>query len=223
MSVSAEDRDAMARLLSIMNGQPQEISPLQESKQTAASPVELLGPGQVSSRDINAMADVLRKLENAVNSTSSNMLEESARDPELKAALNTTATSDGVKIGIYKIQQQLDESRVAGKQYYNVINQVTGHVVAHELSLYEAAHGLVKMLNNGLYFNSAPVRQLMEAEAAYTSHKIDAVRFHRAARKQQKMGHEGKSQLMETRKQDSLDKAMLAKSNVKKLSQGRGL
>lgn len=225
MTVSPQEREAMSRLLEIMNGnQPGgSAQPSHSTALTESDPVVLAGPGQVTSRDVAAMADVLRLLENAVNNTSTEMVSESQEDSFLKEALETTTTSDGVKIGIYKIQQQLDENRVAGRQYYNVINQVSGHVVATELSLYEAAHGLVRMLNHGLYFNSQSVRGLMEAEAAYTSHKIDAVRYHRMMKRSQREGNSSKAQLMETRKQSSMDKAMIAKSTVKKIYHSHGL
>ena len=224
MTVSPQEREAMARLLEIMNGTPSRTTSSVSSPALMENePVVLAGPGQVSSRDVAAMADVLRKLESAVNNTSAEIVTESQEDPFLREALSTTSTEDGVKIGIYKIQQQLDENRLAGRQYYNVINQVSGHVVAAELSLYEAAHGLVRMLNNGLYFNSASVRSLIEAEAAYTSHKIDAVRYHRMMRRCLREGNNSKAQLMETRKQNSMDKAMMAKSAVKKIYQNQSL
>lgn len=224
MTVSPQEREAMARLLEIMNGTASRTTSSSPSTVLMENePVTLAGPGQVSSRDVAAMADVLRKLESAVNNTSAEMVTESHEDPFLREALATTSTGDGVKIGIYKIQQQLDENRLAGRQYYNVINQVSGHVVAAELSLYEAAHGLVRMLNNGLYFNSASVRSLIEAEAAYTSHKIDALRYHRMMRRCLREGNNSKAQLMETRKQNSMDKAMMAKSAVKKIYQNSSL
>jgi len=224
MTVSPQEREAMARLLEIMNGTPSRTTSSSPTPAlTANEPVVLAGPGQVTSRDVAAMADVLRRLESAVNNTSAEMVSESQEDPFLREALATTSTEDGVKIGIYKIQQHLDENRLAGRQYYNVINQVSGHVVAAELSLYEAAHGLVRMLNNGLYFNSASVRSLIEAEAAYTSHKIDALRYHRMMRRCLREGNSSKAQLMETRKQNSMDKAMMAKSAVKKIYQNSSL
>jgi hypothetical protein len=215
VTVSSQERDAMAKLLSIMNGQS---VTLEESNSLPVSqPVELAGPGQPSRRDVEAMAQVLRKLEFAVDQTSSHMITESAHDSNLKEALLTNVTTDGVQIGIYKIQQGLDESRVAGKQYYNVINSVSGHVIASELSLYEAAHGLVRLLNSGHYVNSPQVIKLLNAESSYTSHKIDAVRYHRMNKKAERVGEYTRAQLMETRKMDSLDKAMAAKTTVKKL------
>lgn len=212
--VSPQERDAMARLMLIMQGQTPDI-PARKLQESVQEPLILAGLGQVTNRDIAAMADVMKKLENAVNQTSNNMIHESVMDAQLQEALITNTTKTGVRIGLYKIDQNLDESRIAGKQYYNVVNSTTGTTVAHELSLYEAAHALVRFLNNGKFFNSTEVRQLLEAEASYTSHKIDAVRYHRMMLKCQKLGDTNKAQLMETRKHSSLDRAMESKRKVK--------
>lgn len=218
MSVTEQERLAMARLLNIMEGHTPE--PLQPSAHDHAEPVQLLGAGQVSTQDVAAMADVLRKLESAVSHTSAQLITESVHDSQLQEALQTTKYDSGVKIGIYKIQVALDESRLAGRQYYSVVNAATGETLAHELSLYEAAHALVRMLNQGMYFNSQPVRQLMEAEAAYTSHRIDAIRYNRMARRAIQEGNQSRAEIMEDRKQVSMDKMSEAKRKVKRMCGG---
>ena len=212
MVVSPQERDAMHRLMQIMNGETPSDT---VAHRDVSQPVVLAGPGQVSEHDVRAMADVLRKL-NSVP-VQSHMLSESVVDPMLTEALQTHSTPDGVKIGVYKIISRLDETRVAGKQHFSVVNNTTGETLAHELSLYEAAHSLVRLLNQGMFFNSEPVRALLEAEAAYTAHKIDAVRYHRMVRRLQRDNQPAKADLMETRKQSSMDRAMAAKAQVKKI------
>lgn len=217
MTVSAQERAAMARLLQIMNGE--NPPPMTESRVMATqdTPVQLPGAGQVTDRDVQAMALVLRRLDSAVNSAHVQMVQESASDAKLKEALMTEPVPQGVKIGVYQIQQHMDPTRVAGAQYYSVVNKHTGETLAHELSLYEAAHGLVRMLNQGQFFNSAPVRELLEAEATYTSQRIDAVRYHRMIKSAIRKGDDHRATLMETRKQASMDRAMQAKAKVRKL------
>lgn len=219
MNVDPQERAAMLRLMQIMNGES--VAPLQESATSASSQNSVLleGPGVVSQADITAMAQVLKRLDNVMQQTSENMVTESTYDHKLKEALVTEKDSQGVKIGVYKIQVHLDESRVAGKQYYDVVNQATHHVLAHELSLYEAAHGLVRLLNSGKYINSQEVRELLEAEAAYTSHRIDAIRYARMAKKANLLNDSTKAQLYETRKQASMDRSSQAKAKVKSLYQ----
>lgn len=215
MIVSAQERDAMARLMQIMNGDVPQSTNQAHLREAHQEPVVLAGAGAITSQDISAMADVMRKFQAAVDNTSTHLINRSVHDSVLQEALVTTSVPQGVAIGYYKIEQKLDESRIAGKQYYNVINNSDNTLVAHELSLYEAAHALVKMLNAGKYFNSRQVLELLEAENSYTSHKIDAVRYHKLMIRANKNQDIVKSQLMETRKQASMDRAMAAKNKIK--------
>ena len=216
MTVTDSDRLAMSRLLEIMNGQTPSTPALHESV-THTHPVELPGAGQISSRDIQAMAQVLSKFNQAVNQTHKDLIRESVHDANVAEALVTERIQDNVRIGPYKIAVRMDESRVAGKQYYDVIHSQTGDKLAHELSLYEAAHGLVRLLNSGKYVNHPQVRELLEAEAAYTGHRVDAIRYHNMINKAKKTQQLMKLEVYEARKADHMDRAAIAKAQVKKL------
>ena len=217
MTVNPEEKMAMTRLLQIMNGQtPLPVSNTSNTN-TSVSPVELAGAGQVTRADVDAMAQVLTRLNNVVGQVSTEILLESDKNTEIAQALVTEATPSGVKIGRYEIKINLDESRLVNKQNFSVVNKLTGEVLAHELGLYEAAHALVKMLNTGQYINSQNVRELLEAEASYTSHKMDAVRFKRRAKKSYLEGKTHETSLYEARKVDAMDKAMSAKARIKKI------
>lgn len=219
MTVSSEERDAMARLMQIMEGQTPAPSSSRgaQTSTTNSADVLLAGPGQVTQRDITAMALVLRRLGSVVDQTHNTMVTESVMDSQLREDLVTEQTSDGVKIGNYQIRQGLDESRMAGKQFYSVVNSTTGETLAHELSLYETAHGLVKLLNRGKFFNSPDITELLQLENQYTSHRIDAVRFHRNMNRALKNGDDHRAQLLETRKQASMDRCMTAKREIRNL------
>jgi hypothetical protein len=214
MHVTEQDRAAMARLMQIMNGETP--APSDHRSQVHVEPV-LTAPGTVTTQEVQAMADVLRRLDEAVNRTHDQMISERHMDPHLQEALITESVPGGVKIGVYEILQHQDNTRVAGHQYYSVINKHTQETLAHELSLYEAAHGLVKLLNRGEFINSSAVRALLEAESVYTGQKIDAVHHHRHMRAAERRGDSTKAQLMESRKQASMDRAMKAKHQLRKL------
>lgn len=216
MTVTDSERQAMARLLSIMNGEAPTRSPISESASPSA-PVEFAGAGQVTSRDIQAMAHVLEKFNRAVNQTHRELMQESVHDPHTAEALVTERHADNVRIGPYKISVRMDETRVAGKQFYDVIHSATGDKLAHELSLYEAAHGLVKLLNSGKYINHPEVRELLEAEATYTGHRVDAIIYHRMIQTALKHNQVSKLEVYEARKAASMDMAAQAKAKVKKL------
>ncbi len=215
MSVTPEEREAMSRLLSIVNGEKPSAS---ASKPHAAlMETELAGAGQVTSADVKAMSEVLQRLNKAIGDVSNEMLTESMHNQEVAEALVTTSSEGSVKIGRYEIRVNLDESRLVNKQNYSVVNKLTGETLANELGLYEAAHGLVKLLNSGQYINSPIIRDLLEAEAAYTSHKMDALRFKRRSKKSLQEGNQVTHELYETRRVDAMDKAMQNKARVKKI------
>ena len=218
MTVSSEDKEAMARLLQIMEGKtPTPISAsTSQNNSVSTDSVILAGPGQVTQRDVQAMADVLKKLNGAIGDVSATMVTESQFDPQLKEALTTVKNNDGVKIGAYQIKIHQNDDRMVNKQSFSVINKITGETIAHELGLYEAAHGLVKMLNAGNFVNSLPIRELLEAEAAYTGHKLDAVRYKKRMKKAAST-NDASYDLYEARRQSSMDRAMIAKAKVKKL------
>lgn len=215
MSVTPEEREAMSRLLSIVNGEKPSAS--LSKPHAALMEAELPGAGQVTSADVKAMSEVLQRLNKAIGDVSNEMLAESTRNPEVAEALVTTSSEGSVKIGRYEIRVNLDESRLVNKQNYSVVNKLTGETLANELGLYEAAHGLVKLLNAGQYINSPVIRDLLEAEAAYTSHKMDALRFKRRSKKSLQEGNQITHELYETRRVDAMDKAMQNKARVKKI------
>ena len=217
--VTSEDKDAMKKILESLNGDGDSTrSNSSSSRPLNDSDVLLAGPGQVTSREIDAMTNVLKKLNNVMGNSSDSYLQEGISTlPELQEAMTTSVTSNGVKIGAYKIEINQDDSLLVNKQNYSVINKITGETIAHELGLYEAAHGLVKLLNSGHFVNSQAIRELLENEASYTSHKMDAVRYKRKMKKARMINDSVKYNLFEARCQSSLDRAMQSKRTVKSI------
>lgn len=217
MTVSPEERDAMARLLNVMEGK---IEPPKAKGTQSTGPVELAGAGQVTQADVNAMADVLTRLNSLTTNVVNEMVTESHYDPEIKIALNTSRNEQGVKVGLYQILIKEDDKRLAGKQYYGIYNTRTGDVIADNLSLYETAINVVKMLNKGFYTNHLTVRKLFEQDDTYTSRKQDAVRYKRSAKIAENKRDFAKKDIYESRYQASLDSAMAAKRNIKNIIAG---
>ena len=212
MTVTPEDRDAMAKFLSIMEGK----TPPKVSNRTPTShDVELAGPGQVTRGDIDAMASVINKLNSVSNHVVDSIITESKKQPELSEALLAHRTQDGVKFGRYQILVKEDSKRLAGKQYYSIYNTLTNDVLADDISLYETALVVVRHLNAGTLMNNKVIREIFEQDDAYTSHRIDALRY---KRKLAINKDEFKKDLYESRYQASLDRCMAAKKAIKKLA-----
>ena len=213
MTVSQDDRDAMARILSIMNGE--KPSPVQGRNKSLNEEVILAGPGQVTSSDINAMADVLNRL-NTVFDESANDSRIFEPNTQIMEALETSRIPNGVKVGRYQIMIKEDAKRLAGKQYYSIYNSVTNDTIADDISLYETALSVIRLLNSGKFANSPDVRQLFEADDSYTSHRVDALMFKR--RMAAAAGNSAKKDIYESRYQASLDRCMGAKQMIKSLA-----
>lgn len=214
MTVTPEERDAMANIMRIMEGE----APIKNStkrSQNSNAPIELAGPGQVTSAEINAMANVLQKLNQVSDEVVSEMITESQHNPALETALMTSKTPQGVKVGRYQIMILNDDKRLAGKQYYSIYNTRNNDVIADDISLYETALEVVKLLNNGKYANSSDVVKLFDYDQQYTSHKQDAIRYKRAMIMAEKKGDLSKQAIYESRQQASIDRAMAAKKQIK--------
>jgi hypothetical protein len=219
MTVTQREREEMARIMMMMEGKTPPPSMGRESSQPDAS-IELGGPGQVTTADIAAMVDVLGKLNKVSEQVVSEMVVEGHHHPETRMALETSRTDSGVRVGLYQIMIKEDASRLAGKQYYSIYNTKTGDVIADDLSLYETALNVVKMMNGGKYANSSDVRRLFELDDSYTAHRQDALRYKRGMMIAEKKDDWSKRELYENRYAASIDRAMSAKKEIKRLING---
>lgn len=211
MTVSAQERDAMQRLLDVMEGKTPSSPALPANH--GSSDIELAGAGQVTQRDIDAMSQVLAKL----NTVTQQVVYESEQDPQLRSAMVTERNDSGVKVGSYQIMIKEDEKRLAGKQYYSIYHTRTNDIIADDLTLYETALTIVKVLNSGRYVNDPLVRKLFEADDRYTSHRTDAIRFKARMKQAEKRGDDSKMDVYESRYQVAIDNAMTFKKDIKKL------
>lgn len=216
--VSQEDLDAMIRLRAVIDGKPMPLTLTETQHQHSAvnnrMPIDLPGPGVASRQDVDAMASVLSRLNKLSNNVVDTMLTESVTMPEVADALTTERTLTGVKIGRYQIMIKEDSTRTAGKQFYSIYNSLTDDTIAYDISLYETAISVVRLLNGGKFANSPEIRKLFECDESYSSHKVDAIRFRR---KQKKSTDPIKRDIYESRYQASLDRAMSAKRQLKVL------
>lgn len=212
MVVSNEEREAMARMMAIMNGETPPASSNYSTSTPVNEGVELAGPGAVTQRDINAMADVLNKLNNVTHQ----VMLESNGDVNTKMDILTSRTDRAVNVGGYKIEIMTNERRIAGKQYYRIEHAASGTVIADDITLYEVALGVVKLLNNNRYVNDNKVRNLFEIDARYTSHRVDAISAKISHRKAERAGNMIKEDIYATKYQKALDLAMTAKNDLKR-------
>ena len=207
--VTDAERDAMARMMAIMNG---ETPPAPSSSQMVTESLSTEGgPGSPSQAEIHAMARVLESL----SKVTGEVIMESS--PDDKLAVTTRRHKTGVSVGEYKIEIHLNEQRAAGKQYYSIEHTGTGTVIANDITLYEVALAAVKMLNNNNYVNNPTVRRLFELDDHYTSCKIDAMSSKQAQKRAEQRCDMIKEDIYATKFQKALDTAGLIKRDIKKI------
>lgn len=213
MTVSEQERNYMQNLLDIVDGKSTSTTvrkpPAKSLRESVGT--ELAGPGQVTSADVAAMHDVLAKLENITD----DLVHDPEPNQEFRQALQEQRNPRGLSVGSWQIAVHEDAARLAGKQYYSIHHTQTQQVIASDISLYETALRVARLLNQGEMVNSWKVRELFEQDDTYTSHKIDAHRFRIRSRKTQ---DQHQRQLYETRMQASSDRAQQIRDQLKKQS-----
>jgi uncharacterized protein (UPF0332 family) len=211
--VTDAERDAMARMMAIMNGEtPPPAVGYGNSKQVNEA-IEISGPGVITQGEINAMANVLEKL----NKVTHQVMLESNGDVETKMDIMTSRTAKTVNVGGYKIGILTNERRIAGKQYYCIEHAASGTVIADDITLYEVALGVVKLLNDNKFVNDPRVNKLFEVDSRYTSHRVDAMSAKIRHRKAERAGDMIKEDIYATKYQKALDQAMNTKSELKRI------
>lgn len=214
MTVSSEEKAAMANLLAIMNGQQPE-APVSRTVNQQALPDDTGGPGVPSQASINAMANVLESL----NRVTQQVIYESSGDSESKIDMDTSKTDSGVRVGDYQITIMTDEKRIAGKQYYQISHGRSGSVIANDISLYEVAAAVAKLLNNSRYVNNFHVRRLFELDDRYTSQRLEAINFRRQQRLAEQRRDSMKSDIFTNKYEKALENAVRVKRDIKQAIQ----
>lgn len=214
MTVSSEEKAAMANLLAIMNGQQPEPSVPRTGNQQALLD-DTSGPGVPSQASINAMANVLESL----NRVTQQVIYESSGDSESKIDMDTNKTDSGVRVGDYQITIMTDEKRIAGKQYYQISHGRSGSVIASDISLYEVAAAVAKLLNNSRYVNNFHVRRLFELDDKYTSQRLEAINFRRQQRLAEQRRDSMKSDIFTNKYEKALENAVQVKRAIKQAIQ----
>jgi hypothetical protein len=137
---------------------------------------------------------------------------EAPRDRELREALMTEATVSGSRIGAWEIRMHANGKR----KLYDVVNVLSGDALAVDLSLYEAAHGLVRILNDGGRINSYGAIELLRAEQEYAGRVQDMVVYkHRLTSNP----NSPRSIVLEARYGDAKRRAVSARDRVCKLAE----
>ena len=170
MTVSKHDIDQMSNFMRALNVENTSSASLREPEGARA---DTRAPVRSDSRATYEMKTILERFHAAAGDAVGKLNEDATYDRDLREALVTERTVHGSRIGNWEIRVREDGSR----KFYDVV-QIDGSVcIASDLLLYEAAHGLVRILNSGGKVNSYETINLLRAEQDYASALNDAVLY----------------------------------------------
>jgi hypothetical protein len=178
MNPSAQDIAAMKKLRQIVedgDSRPQRSSQ-REILIGRQSPKQSAQSGKT---EVDAMAEILQRFNNASTGTATKLFEESHNDSRLREALATQELDNGMRIGLCEVRVRIINSPTDGKaqKVYDVVNSQTNEELCNNLSMLEAAHAIVRYLNKGIPFGDSKIRHILELEETFTRNRMDAARF----------------------------------------------
>jgi hypothetical protein len=164
MTINQKEVDQMASFMRALSATEADASPILRNE--AVQPNVVGTPSAT-----HEMKLILERFHAAADNTAVKVTEQAIYDPELREALTMEQTPRGSRIGVWEI-----EMREEGKRRFYSVEQ-SGITIATDLLLYEAAHGLVRILNGGGRMNSPQAINLLRLEQDYTSALNDAVLY----------------------------------------------
>lgn len=203
----------MARLMAIMNGQTPPANPdaapgaerLQAQGPVAVGPPP--APGTADAASIDFMRGILSKFHGAADGAARSLVQESKRDPQLRESMMMAETPSGARFGEWEIEVREN----GGRKFYDITRG--DEKIASDLTLYEAALGIVRALNNGRYINSPDVRSILKDEEEYAHALHDAILFKR--RLTEGVVDRNKREVHEARYGEAKRRAVAARDRIK--------
>lgn len=117
-------------------------------------------------KQIDAMADILKKLQGTTDILTEDIAEEAKKRPDLGFAVEAQRTTSGVSVSRYDIvTEKKTISEGLKKTFYHIIDNETMETVYRDLGLFETAMGIVK---HTLYSQDEKrVKRLLELDTSY--------------------------------------------------------
>lgn len=217
MPVNPEEIAAMQRFRAILLGggevNESQITglPTPSIKEHANAP---LGSQVDAKDDMKAILAMFNTPSKAVTEQVERIRESAIDDRQMRDALITQKTPTGVKMGSWEIKVHEDR----GVKTYDVSNVHSGEAIAQDLTLYESAIALTKLLNFHVGINSAQVRNLLDLEDRYARTRQDAVTFRLRMKQRTEAKDHVRAAIAEDRYQETRQAALALREDIIALS-----
>lgn len=129
----------------------------------------------VDYKDAAAMADILRKFEQATTESTKRIVNESQKNSEVMVALNTSKTQTGVKVASYEIIAEKIEMQGLKKNYYKIVDVENNETLYEDISLFESAMSITKRLMLGKKLED--INTIVQLDKSYDSSLIESYSY----------------------------------------------
>jgi hypothetical protein len=109
---------------------------------------------------------------------------------------------------------EIKVSEDGGTKSYDVTNVHTGDAIAHDLTLYESALCLCKLLNFHVGINSAAVREVLDLEDKYARQRQEAALFKLRHKQRTTSGDYPRAAIAEDRYQEAKTLALNLREQI---------
>ena len=211
MAVDPREVAEMARIRRIMNG---DFS--NEVEEAAKSVVYESHQNQIgeSSDPTTDMKEIMRRLNQGVTNSVERIVENDNTDLKFASALVTEKTDRGVKVGSWEIKMYEEN----GQKTYDVCHVQTEEPIARDLTLYESALTISKLLNAHVSINSHQIRNVLALEDEFAKTRNEAATFKRKMRRMTESNNLFEAHVAEARFNESRTAAVKLRDRIIVLS-----
>jgi hypothetical protein len=214
---SIDDIEQMRRFRKIMESA--DASPTKPTTENHSSSPKRVAPavGLVGGNEQQAMKEILERLHRVAGDASYQLNEEASYDPEVREALHTLATPNGVMIGGWEVKISLDESSKNNRKFYTVVNTTTKEIVSENLIIHEAALAIVKYLNKGYMADHVKIKEVLDLEETFNRNRMDAKIFKHRFNRCQQLDEQEASDVFASRYQTARANALAAQDQIQNI------
>ncbi|MFA5489114.1 MAG: hypothetical protein WC284_07820 [Candidimonas sp.] len=212
--ISDAEKEQMAHLRSLMEGVSFD-GPVPETPYDHQTSVVSTN---CSDNDIAEMKMILENLKSVTDSASKTAIVESKIDRTVRDAMATEKTTRGIRYGgKWDIIVEEIENGNKPLKYYSIVHSDTNSVIAKDLILYEVAHYVVRLLNEGKYINHPNIVEMLNKENSFYKYRTDAKDYARKISSLTKSGDSRRVDVYEARYVSAKDKAKSILSEIRQM------
>lgn len=218
MAVSVQEIEEMARIRRILSGEysddMEQVAHTYVTEQGNNGNTPLMEEAQrelgTSSDGTSDMKEILRRFQQGASMSVARISESEDTSHDFHTALATERTKDGVKVGSWEIKVYEDQ----GNKTYDISNVATGEPIARDLTLYESALSITKMLNKNMGINHRQVMEVLTLEDNYARARTEAALFKRKSRRMNEAHNQFEACVADDRYQESRALALKYRSQI---------